>query len=75
MSQIELFGSRVIYQCFRITAQMDLTLEHDIGPVGDLQGFTDIMIRNQNSDTPLTQPADYCLNIIDRYRIPTGLGE
>lgn len=68
-SKIYAPGLFVIDDGFRCPGKNDLPLHHEVGPVANRQCFTDIVVRDENSDPAITQGAHQTLDITHRKRV------
>lgn len=57
---------------FRCPGKNDLPLHHEVGPVANRQCFTDIVVRDENSDPTIAQGAHQTLDITHRKRVNAG---
>ena len=71
-SKIHAPGLFVIDDGFRCPGKNDLPLHHEVGPVANRQCFTDIVVRDENSDPTIAQGAHQTLDITHRKRVNAG---
>src|SRR5207244_8966134 len=50
----------------------DLSVVQDIGAIGDREGFTYVVIGDQDADAPVAQASDDLLDIDDRDEVDAG---
>src|SRR5439155_23383361 len=72
LAQIDPFHLRVAAEHVRTAGAEDLSVIDDVGPVGDDQGFADIMIGHQNPDSGPLQVRDDALQFDHLNRIDSG---
>ena len=71
-SKIDAPSLFIIDNGFRCPGKNDLSLHHEIGPVANRQSFTDVVVRDENSDPAIAQGAHQTLNITHRKGVNPG---
>ena len=66
LPEINAAGLRIIGQKFRRSLGQNMPLAHHVGVVGDRERLPDVVIRDQNSQSPFREAADDVLNVLHR---------
>src|SRR3972149_10811422 len=70
--QVDFAGHPVRRQLGGRAGPEDAPLMNDIGPVYNLQGFSYVVIRDEDSDPPVLELPDDALDVIDRDGVDAG---
>src|SRR6476659_3343971 len=68
-AQIEPADFGIVCQILRLARSKNSSFRHDVGPVRDPESFSNVVIRDEDSDASITQVEYYILNVVDRFRI------
>ena len=68
-AQIDLGHLIVPHQLGNGTADANLTLIHNVRPIDDLQGLFNIVVRNDDADSPFLEGGYDVLDVVNRNRV------